>query len=109
MGTSKFSKFVWDVFALVRRFHPSATAVKIRRAMVAEKGGDPSVGSIYAALDRLEEDGLVESREEPGGQKRGYHPVKFYQLTNSGRKTPVPSKKRQAGILSGVRPTTESA
>jgi DNA-binding PadR family transcriptional regulator len=48
--------------------HPSAYGVSIQDHIKARTGREPSIGSIYASLDRLEEKGFVTSRQ--GGADR---------------------------------------
>ena len=44
-----------------------------------------SVGSLYPALHRLEQSGLIRGEFRPA--PRGGSPVKFYALTDAGQKT----------------------
>src|SRR5260370_36765578 len=43
--------------------HPNAYGVSIQDHIKARTGREPSTGSIYASLDRLEENGFVKSRQ----------------------------------------------
>lgn len=60
--------------------HPTAYGVAIQDHIQERTGREPSLGSIYASLDRLEEKGFIVSRQgEPtparGGKRKLYFTV----------------------------------
>ncbi len=64
--------------------HPNAYGVSVRDTILQRSKKDYSFGSIYAALERLEDKGFVSSREsevlrKPGGKKK-----LLFTLTSQG-------------------------
>lgn len=100
MDHSIFEEFTWDVFSLVRRQSPDATARKIRKAMAKNEWSGPSYMRIYGALNVLVEAGLIESRieEDEVGE------LKVYRLTTGGRGTPVPPKRERSRAIPKLVP-----
>ena len=54
--------------------HPNAYGVSIREHIRERTGREPSTGSVYASLDRLEEKGFVRSRQGEATAERGGKP-----------------------------------
>jgi DNA-binding PadR family transcriptional regulator len=66
-----------QVLLAVIGLHPNAYGVSIADHIERRTGHEPSVGSIYAAIDRLEQKGYVKSRHgettpERGGKRKLY-------------------------------------
>ncbi len=61
-----------------------AYGVPISRELERYRGRDVSVGSIYAALERLETKGLVASRLGDSTPERGGKAKRFFRITNEG-------------------------
>lgn len=70
--------------------------------VAGQLGKRPGTGSLYAALDRLEEEGLImESPEGPGpreDQRRRY-----YRITRAGQASARREAKRMLGVLDRAR------
>lgn len=71
----------------VLRLGDEAYGVSIAREIEERTGRDVSPGSIYTALGRLEDRGLVHSRREGGGAGRAGRPRKFYRLRSAGARS----------------------
>jgi PadR family transcriptional regulator, regulatory protein PadR len=61
-----------------------AYGVPISRELERYRGRDVSVGSIYAALERLEMKGLVASSLGDSTPERGGKAKRFFRVTNAG-------------------------
>ncbi len=61
-----------------------AYGVTISRELERLRGKDVSVGSVYAALDRLESKGLVASSLGDPTPERGGKAKRFFRITKSG-------------------------
>jgi PadR family transcriptional regulator PadR len=67
-----------QVLLALRRLHPTGYGVTIRQAILDRTGREYSLGSIYAALERLEGKGFVSSREgEPTPERGGRRKLHF--------------------------------
>lgn len=74
-----------DVLRVVRALQPEACGMAIRQELFGEKrGGLGGIGWTYCKLDRLEMEGWLTSREEPGGPERNYRNRRFFEITESG-------------------------
>jgi PadR family transcriptional regulator PadR len=65
--------------------HPSAYGVSIQDHIKARTGREPSIGSVYASLDRLEEKGLVTSRQGEPTAARGGRRKLYFSITAPGQ------------------------
>ena len=61
-----------------------AYGVPISRELEQNRGRDVSVGSVYAALERLEAKGLVESTLGDPTPERGGKAKRFFRITKEG-------------------------
>jgi len=61
-----------------------AYGVPISRELERNRGRDVSVGSVYAALERLEAKGLVESSLGDPTPERGGKAKRFFRITKEG-------------------------
>jgi PadR family transcriptional regulator PadR len=76
-----------QIMLAILRLQPSGYGVTIRDELVSHTGQKWSLGSIYAAFDRLEERGLIKSREgEPTAERGGRRKIHF-ELTPLGTAT----------------------
>jgi PadR family transcriptional regulator PadR len=78
---------------------PGAYGISIQDHISRQAGYEPSVGSIYAALDRLEEKGFVKSRQGEATPERGGRRKLYFTLTAPGEKT-LKEALRATGVLS---------
>jgi hypothetical protein len=62
-----------------------AYGLTILKAIAEQCGREPSIGAVYTTLDRLEQNGLVESRLGEVTPERGWRAKKYFTLTDAGR------------------------
>ncbi|MFG5120857.1 PadR family transcriptional regulator [Methylorubrum sp. POS3] len=66
------------ILLALTRLHPNGYGVSVQDEILSRTGKTVSFGSIYAALDKLEERGFVESRQgEPTAERGGRRKVHF--------------------------------
>jgi PadR family transcriptional regulator, regulatory protein PadR len=65
--------------------HPNAYGVSIQDRL-EEAGYESSIGSIYAALDRLEEKGFIKTREGEPTKERGGRRKLYVTITAPGQR-----------------------
>jgi PadR family transcriptional regulator PadR len=77
-----------DLHALLAivALHPRAYGISIQDHIERNAGYEPSAGSIYAALDRLEEKGFVRSKQGEATPERGGKRKLYFSLTATGQK-----------------------
>jgi len=68
----------------VIRLGDEAYGVPISRELEANRGQDVSVGSVYAALERLETKGLVVSSLGDPTPERGGKSKRYFRMTREG-------------------------
>ncbi len=71
--------------AAVERLGPEAYGVRVREDIRERTGRSVSVGSLYRAIQRLEDRGLVESRVGEPTAVRGGRAKKHVATTSEGR------------------------
>lgn len=71
----------------IMRMHPNAYGVSIRDEIKTRTGKEYSFGSVYAVLERLEDGGLVTSREGEVTAARGGRKKLYFTITGAGQKT----------------------
>jgi DNA-binding PadR family transcriptional regulator len=72
------------VLVAVMRLGDDAYGVPISTELEAETGREVGVASVYAALQRLEDKGLVTSRVGDPTPERGGRAKKFFKATGKG-------------------------
>lgn len=87
MAATELSAVEQQVMLAVLRLHPNGYGVSIRDELELRTGRQPSFGTVYATLERLEDKGLVRSREgEPTAERGGRRKLHF-TLTATGQTT----------------------
>jgi DNA-binding PadR family transcriptional regulator len=76
----------FEVVVLLAVLHlgDSAWGSAIREEIERRSGRRVSRGSVYVTLDRLEEKGLLASRQQPGSVARGRRPKRLFRATAQG-------------------------
>lgn len=69
------------------RHKPNAYGVSIRDEIKLRTGKEYSFGSIYATLEKLEDSGLIESRDGEATPERGGRKKLLFTITGLGQKT----------------------
>jgi DNA-binding PadR family transcriptional regulator len=83
--------------------HPDAYGVSIQGYIHRRAGYEPSLGSIYAAVDRLEEKGFVKSRQGETSPHRGGRRKLHYTVTAPGQATLQQSLRAISQLQRGIR------
>lgn len=97
------------LFALLQ-LGDDAYGVSVRELIEERTGKAVSSGSIYTALGRLEERGLVRSRVEPTVRGRMGRPRKFYKLRPEGARALMETYSTIQAMAGGLIPKlTEAA
>jgi PadR family transcriptional regulator PadR len=85
----------------IRHTQPDAYGVPIRHALDDATGREVTVGELYAALERLEQAGCVESWNADPTPERGGRQRRYYRLTEGGIEALA---RAEAGRLTVPRP-----
>jgi DNA-binding PadR family transcriptional regulator len=84
MSRETLGNFELMVLLAVLRVGEGAYGVPIARELEETTGRDVLLGSVYAALERLEAKGLVASRLGESTPERGGRAKKYFKLTAKG-------------------------
>jgi DNA-binding PadR family transcriptional regulator len=83
-GRSYLGEFELMILLAVIHLGDEAYGVPISRELEAHRGRDVSVGSVYAALERLEGKGLVASTLGDPTPERGGKAKRYFRVTREG-------------------------
>ena len=89
----------------ILRLGDDAYGVPLSRELSQLRGSDVSVGSVYAALDRLELKGLISSRLGGATAERGGRAKRYFRVTEVGLRS-VEETRRVLTKLWKVLPST---
>jgi PadR family transcriptional regulator PadR len=95
------------VLLAVLRLGEDAYGVPISREIERESGRPVAVASIYAALQRLEEKGLVSSRLGTSTPERGGRAKKYFEATEQGLAEARQTQRALTRLWRGVRQLKE--
>jgi DNA-binding PadR family transcriptional regulator len=102
-------EFEQVVLLAVARLEGDGYGVTIRREIAVRTGRDASMGAVYATLDRMEEKGLLDSREgEPTG-RRGGRARRHFCVTPDGWRALAATKEMLAALWEGLDGRPEHA
>ena|SRR5688572_10120220 len=79
-------QFELMVLLAVIRVGDDAYGVPIARELEAASASEVGIGSVYAALERLEAKGLVSSRVGDPTPERGGRAKQYFEVTSAGRR-----------------------
>ena len=91
-----------QVMLAILRLHPTAYGVTIQGQIAERTGRSPSLGAIYAALDRLEQKGFVKSRKGEATAERGGKRKLYFTLTAPGHSTLEKSLRDLDSLRRGI-------
>jgi len=83
-GRAYLGEFELMVMLVLIRLGEDAYGVPIGRAIEESSGREVSLGSVYAALERLEEKGFVSSNIGEPTPERGGRAKRYFRVTNAG-------------------------
>lgn len=96
------------VLLAILRLGPGAYGARVLRALDEQTGRDVPRGSVYAALDRLEEKGLVSSRAGEPTPQRGGRAPRMVAVTEAGlaalRRAHAVREQLRSGLDSVLQP-----
>jgi DNA-binding PadR family transcriptional regulator len=92
----------WVMLAIVRQ-QPSAYGVSIQDEIAKRAGREFSVGTIYAALSRLEDEGYLASKAGEATAERGGRAKTYFSITATGSKTLSESLRAVDQLRNGTR------
>jgi PadR family transcriptional regulator PadR len=91
------------VLMAILALHPNAYGVTIQGHIKRLAGYEPSIGSVYAALGRLEEKGFISSRPGEPTPERGGRRKLYVTVTATGQMTLQQSLKAISSLQRGLR------
>ena len=80
-------EFELMVLLTILHLGDEAYGVPLSRELALRRGREISVGSVYAALDRLETKGLVASHLGESTPERGGRAKRYFRVTEQGLRT----------------------
>jgi PadR family transcriptional regulator PadR len=83
--------------------HPNAYGVTIQKHIKDRTGREPSIGSIYASLDRLGEKGFVTPRQGEPTTARGGRRKLYFTITAPGQLALRQSLQAIGSLSRGLR------
>lgn len=86
----------------VARLGEDGYGVTVRREIEERAGHGVSVAAVYAALDRLEARGLLESRQSAPSPQRGGRARRHFRITAKGRAAVLEARDRMARMWHGL-------
>jgi DNA-binding PadR family transcriptional regulator len=89
------------LLALIR-LAPRAYGVPVTREIEAAGGRRLALGSVYAALERLEKKGLVKSELGEATQERGGRAKRYFHITAEGLRAVRSTRQALIGMWQGV-------
>jgi len=79
-----------------------AYGVPLARELAIRRGREVAVGSVYAALDRLETKGLAASRLGEATPERGGRAKRYFRVTEQGLQTVRETRKVLSGLWNSL-------
>jgi PadR family transcriptional regulator, regulatory protein PadR len=80
-------EFELMILLTIIRLGDEVYGVPLARELSTIRGGDVAVGSVYAALDRLELKGLIASNLGDPSPERGGRAKRYFRVTEQGLKS----------------------
>jgi DNA-binding PadR family transcriptional regulator len=102
MASESLGEFEQVVLLAILRLGEDAYGVSIRDQIAACTTRDPSPGSLYTTLDRLEENGFVTSRYGDPTPQRGGRAKRFFTVTQKGVTTLARVQRGYQKLLQGI-------
>lgn len=99
---SYLGEFELMVLLALMRLGDEAYGVPISREIEQRGGREVALGSVYAALERLEEKGLVESRLGDPTAERGGRAKRYFRVTESGLRDVRQTQRALVNLWKGL-------
>lgn len=101
-GRFHLGEFELIVMLALLRLEDDAYGVPIARVIEEGTGGEVGIGSVYAALDRLEQKGLVASRLGDPTPERGGRAKRYFCVTSAGLERVRATQKALVALWRGL-------
>ena len=108
-NTSDLTLIEQQILLAIVRLNPNAYGVSIRDEIKTRTNKEYSFGSIYAVLERLENGGLIESREGEATAVRGGRKKLYFTIAGAGEKALQASLNAMDAMRSGLKPRSAFA
>jgi len=89
------------IMLAIQRLTPSAYGVTIRDEIAKETGNQMTFGVLYSVLSRLQQNGLLSSKDGEATAERGGRAKKYFAITGKGQRT-LQSSLRSLDRLRGL-------
>jgi DNA-binding PadR family transcriptional regulator len=103
MSDTELTTLVQHLLLAIIGLHPNAHGVSIQEHIRERTGREPSTGSVYASLDRLEEKGFVKSRHGEPTAERGGKRKLYFTITAPGQRALRESLQAIGALSHGLR------
>jgi PadR family transcriptional regulator PadR len=91
------------VLLALMRLGENAYGVPISREIEEQSGREVALGTVYAALERLEETGLVTSELGEPTAQRGGRAKRYFQITKRGLRAAREARRALINLWRGLR------
>lgn len=95
-------EFELIVMLVLLRLGDNTYGVPILREIEENTGREVGIGSVYAALQRLERKGMVSSRVGEPTPERGGRAKKYFHVTNAGMRQVRATQKALVALWKGL-------
>ena len=102
MSQDYLGEFEQMVLLAVMRLGEGAYGLAILEELSRVAGREPSSGSLYTTLDRMEKKGLVVSRAGETTTERGGRPRRYVRVTSAGQHLLSLSRDRLLALWDGL-------
>ncbi len=101
-GRSYLGEFELMILLAVIRLGDDAYGVPISKELLETAGRDVALGSVYAALDRLEQKDLVSSTLGDPTSARGGRAKRYFRVTSKGIREAKMTRKALISLWRGI-------
>jgi PadR family transcriptional regulator PadR len=91
------------VLLALMRLREDAYGVPIAREIAEQSGREAALGTVYAALERLEETGLVSSELGESTPERGGRAKRYFHITKKGLREVREARRALINLWRGLR------
>jgi PadR family transcriptional regulator len=109
MGKEHLGNLELMVLLALLRVRKAAYGVPISREIAQQTGRDVAIGSVYAALERLERKGFVSSALGDPSPERGGRAKRYFQITGTGIREVQVAQRMLTNMWRNLGPQGESA
>jgi DNA-binding PadR family transcriptional regulator len=102
LNRNYLGEFELMVMLVLIRLGDDAYGVPIGRAIEESSGREVALGSVYAALERLEQKGFVVSSVGDPTPERGGRAKRYFRVTNAGLRQVRKTKQTLINLWAGL-------